>query len=198
MGNGMASFYVHSIGHMPISMLWTCTGPSHMGHAKEVLDGYFTGLPPHGQPMEYHWVFFMCIPWASSMGNALGAPHGLSMELHWELSWGMAWHPFMCTPLGICPYPCYGLALALPIWGMPRKCLMGTSLGCVFFMCIPWPSSMANALGPHLHGLSMELHWELSWGMAWLPSMCMPVGICPYPCYGLALVLLIGACQGNA
>ena len=131
-----------------------------------MLDGYFSGVPPHGQPMEFHWLFLMCIPWASSMANALGPHlHGISMELHWEFSWGMAWLPSMCMPVGICPYPCYGLALVLPIGGMPRKCLMGTSVGC-HPMGSPW-----NTIGYSLcafHGLLLwVMHWDHPMGFLW-------------------------------
>ena len=166
-------------------------------------------MPPHGQPMEFHWVFFMCIPWASSMGNALGSTpwafYGITLGV---LMWnGMAF--FYVQSIGHLPISMLWTCTGASHRGMPRKCLMGTSVGC-HPMGSPW-NSIGYSLcafhglllwllhwGPTSMGLSMELHWEFSWGMAWLSSMCMPLGICPYPCYGLALVLLIGACQGSA
>ena len=73
--------------------------------------------------------------------------------------------------------------------GMSPWASHGIALGnspCEFQWLVLW---VMHWNPPHVH--SMELHWELSGGMAWHCSRCEPLCICPYACYGCAMVLLM-------
>ena len=139
MGHGMASFYVHAIGHLPISMLWTCTGASHRGMPRKCLMGTSVGCHPMGSP----W---------NSIGYSLCAFHGL---LLWLMLWGPTSMGFLWNCIGSSHGEGHGIVLCAIqwvfahmhvmelqwrfSWGMPRMCSMDTSLGCP-------------------HGQPMELH----------------------------------------
>ena len=84
---------------------------------------------------------------------------------------------------------CQGCALWVLQWdvpmGSPWNCIGNSP--CEIHGLVLWVMHL-----DYPHGHSMELPWEFSWGMAWHCSMCKPLGICPYACYGFAMVLLMG------
>ena len=140
-GDGMALCYVQSIGQLPICMLWNCKGASPGGCQGSAL-------------WVLQWDAPMGIPW-NCIGNSPCESHGLVLwVMHWESPMGIlwncigsshgAWHGIVLCAIHWAFAQMHVMELQWCFsWWMPRKCSMGTSVGCP-------------------HGHPMELHWEFS------------------------------------